>query len=211
MRGVALVGVQVWIVRVDRDELHARAARTRAAARSSARRTPWPSGSGSTRRSATMASRSAKVEKPWRWPSVPSSPSNDGARRRRPGGSPARATPPRASTGVMPYRGDREPIGELGHEAVVERVGDDEDLVEDVVEGLDVGRPVALDARDRLVLGQLEVQREKVEDLLLGPVRVGAGEERGDLPDVRGPALRRASRTPPGRPSWRRRRGRRRS
>ena len=81
-----------------------------------------------------------------------------------------------------------EPVRELGGEAVVERVGDDEDLGEDVVECLDVGGPVSGQPGDGLVLRQFEVEREKVEDVLLGPVGVRAGEECGDLPDVRSPA-----------------------
>ena len=44
------------------------------------------------------------------------------------------------------------------------------------------------DPGDRLVLGELQVEREQVEDVLLRPVRIGAGEERGDRLDVRGPA-----------------------
>ena len=70
------------------------------------------------------------------------------------------------------------------------RVGDDHDLGEDVVERLDVGLPVAGDPCDGLVLGQLEVQAEQVADVALGPVRVGAGEERGELGTL---AVQRAS------------------
>jgi hypothetical protein len=70
----------------------------------------------------------------------------------------------------------------------VDRIGKDEDLVEDVVEGLHVRGPIAGDPRDRLVLRELEMEREEVKDVLLGPVRVGAGEELRDLCGVRGPA-----------------------
>ena len=108
------------------------------------------------------------------------------ARPRRPasGGAPAAASDELERR----HAASLEPLRELRGEAVVERVGDDHDLGEDVVECLDVGRPVAGHPGDGLVLGELEVERQQVEDVLLGPVRVGAGEERRDLADVRGPA-----------------------
>ena len=88
----------------------------------------------------------------------------------------------------MPSPRRREAIGELRDEAVMERVGDDHDLGEDVVERPDIRCPVAGDPGDRLVLGQLEMERQQVEDVLLGPVRVGAGEEGRELTDVGRPA-----------------------
>src|SRR6185437_7014675 len=86
-------------------------------------------------------------------------------------------------------RPGQELVRELRLDAVVDGVGEDEDLVEDVVERLDVGLPVLLEPGDRLVLGQLQVEREEVQDVLLGPVRVRAGEEARDLAGVVGPAL----------------------
>src|SRR5688572_32804882 len=73
-----------------------------------------------------------------------------------------------------------EAIRELGHEAVVERVRQDHDLVEDVVERLDRAVPVLVEEGGHLTLGELQMEREEIHDVLLWPIRVGRGEEAGD-------------------------------
>src|SRR4029079_15908597 len=91
-------------------------------------------------------------------------------RRRRSGASPARAMPPPGAW--WSRRGHRrEALRELRRDPVVEGVGEDHDFGEDVVERLDIGGPVTGDPGDRLVLGELEMERQPGEELLPRAVR----------------------------------------
>src|SRR5438045_4157969 len=75
-------------------------------------------------------------------------------------------------------------VRELGRKPIIERVGDDHRLGVDVVEDLDVSRPVLGQPRHDLTLGQLEMLLEKVPDVCFGPGRICAAQEAGDLARV---------------------------
>ncbi len=107
------------------------------------RRRPSPLGSGSTRRSARARRgrrRSRSRNAGHRCPAAPRRPGPG----HRPGGSPLRATPPRRSSGVTPSRMPAKRSGNCATIPSWRASASDHDLGEDVVERLDVGRPVPL-------------------------------------------------------------------
>jgi hypothetical protein len=75
----------------------------------------------------------------------------------------------------------REAVGELFDDAVCKDVREGKDLGEHLVEGGDVGLPLAFHPGHGLVLGELQVDAQDVDHVVLHPARVGPAERVRDL------------------------------
>src|SRR5438105_13730403 len=101
----------------------------------------------------------------------------------------AAGTPPLFGASVAIWSGSLELRRELLHDAVGERIGHSQNLVEDRIERRDRFAPLTLQCRCGLIRGQSEMLIQHGNQRTLGPVGVGAAEKSRDVVRVRMPAL----------------------